>query len=510
MADTQAADSQAAYGKAADGKAEDPKAEDSRVDDSHADDSQGTNSEPVAGKSEPAASQDEENSSSTAKERDSATLSPGRMQPSSRLSLTGITPSDSDVDQEAQDDTDPPAQDAEAVSGDPPTEHQEDAKNSEENTQQDGNPPGSDPDDRPGKPTTQDDRATHAPSSGVPAKEASTDAPDTVGPDAVADDDDDNDVGAQPTAGEQTATGYEGKAKDAPDPATPTDDTEHAEAKPATQDTAPDKPLDEPTPVATDDDSERGPVAPPDTDQGMAASNSAPAWANLGRAGMIETGVAGATAQTPQYIAEPPSRFSYRGRFSAAMIPFDLWPERPSMPFNLPTATRNPPRRPMSIQDALNASAAERAMEEDDDISIPARLRRDEPALRDDHPPSPDPDELPPLPEEDDLRSEDEVLDEAFAGSAELDPTRAPADDYDHDDTDPGSEEHMVARRLKSARRRPRKNFLMRKYRIVPTHFWPAPWRRKWREMRFGRPDNTHLRDDGDDQFGDYPDEEKA
>ncbi len=83
-----------------------------------------------------------------------------------------------------------------------------------------------------------------------------------------------------------------------------------------------------------------------------------------------------------------------------------------------------------------------------------------------------------------DLKSEDEVLDEAFRHTEELDPTvhhEDPADGpFNFDST-----EKYIAERLLRPKRRKRRNFLQKKYRI--THFWPRSWQRKWRALKARR-----------------------
>ncbi|WP_306250558.1 EAL domain-containing protein [Parvularcula sp. IMCC14364] len=92
-------------------------------------------------------------------------------------------------------------------------------------------------------------------------------------------------------------------------------------------------------------------------------------------------------------------------------------------------------------------------------------------------------DEAEPLSEAD-LKSEDEVLDEAFRHTVELDPTvhhEDPADGpFNFDST-----EKYIAERLLRPKRPKSRNFLQKKYRI--THFWPRSWQRKWRELRASR-----------------------
>ncbi|GGD01570.1 EAL domain-containing protein [Aquisalinus flavus] len=81
------------------------------------------------------------------------------------------------------------------------------------------------------------------------------------------------------------------------------------------------------------------------------------------------------------------------------------------------------------------------------------------------------------------FKSEDEVLDEAFEGATELDPTQAHADDTEGP-IELDSTEREIAGRLRGLKRPKRKNWLMRRHRVVPTHFWPRAWKRKWRELR--------------------------
>ncbi|MCI5045373.1 MAG: EAL domain-containing protein [Aquisalinus sp.] len=82
------------------------------------------------------------------------------------------------------------------------------------------------------------------------------------------------------------------------------------------------------------------------------------------------------------------------------------------------------------------------------------------------------------------LKSEDEVLDEAFRHTEELDPTvhhEDPADGpFNFDST-----EKYIAERLLRPKRPKRRNFLQKKYRI--THFWPRSWQRKWRALKARR-----------------------
>jgi EAL domain-containing protein (putative c-di-GMP-specific phosphodiesterase class I) len=94
----------------------------------------------------------------------------------------------------------------------------------------------------------------------------------------------------------------------------------------------------------------------------------------------------------------------------------------------------------------------------------------------------------------DDFRSEDEVLDEAFAGAAELDPTDHHPETEDDDLLVLDSSEAGFAQKLAQPRRtRRKKNFLQRKYKIMPTHFWPRSWKRKWDAKRAER---DAMRDD--------------
>ncbi|NHK27816.1 EAL domain-containing protein [Parvularcula flava] len=92
------------------------------------------------------------------------------------------------------------------------------------------------------------------------------------------------------------------------------------------------------------------------------------------------------------------------------------------------------------------------------------------------------------------FKSEDEVLDEAFEGAAELDPTKVHADDTEGP-IELDSTEREIAGRLRGLSRPRRKSWLMRRHRIMPTHFWPRAWKRKWEELRA---DNDADNDDGD------------
>ncbi len=80
--------------------------------------------------------------------------------------------------------------------------------------------------------------------------------------------------------------------------------------------------------------------------------------------------------------------------------------------------------------------------------------------------------------------SEEEILDEAFQDSEQLDPTALHADEEtvadDHATAEADfTEEHTIAAQLTTpSERRRRKNFLQKRYKI--THFWPRSWERKW------------------------------
>ena len=52
----------------------------------------------------------------------------------------------------------------------------------------------------------------------------------------------------------------------------------------------------------------------------------------------------------------------------------------------------------------------------------------------------------------------------------------------EEDTTDPATPSEEAAEYESSAPRRKRKNFLTRKYKVVPTHFWPRSWRRMMRQ----------------------------
>jgi len=89
------------------------------------------------------------------------------------------------------------------------------------------------------------------------------------------------------------------------------------------------------------------------------------------------------------------------------------------------------------------------------------------------------------------FKSEDEVLDEAFAGATELDPTKVHADDTEGP-IELDSTEREIAGRLRGLKRPKRKNWLMRRHRVVPTHFWPRAWKRKWQELRADNDDGDY------------------
>lgn len=78
------------------------------------------------------------------------------------------------------------------------------------------------------------------------------------------------------------------------------------------------------------------------------------------------------------------------------------------------------------------------------------------------------------------FRSEDEILDEVFSGTDRFDPAdhTVPEPETGDDHQKGAPEDQALAANL-VPRRRPRKqkNFLMRKYKIRVTHFWPRSWR---------------------------------
>lgn len=108
--------------------------------------------------------------------------------------------------------------------------------------------------------------------------------------------------------------------------------------------------------------------------------------------------------------------------------------------------------------------------------------------------------ELPLEARPEDFRSEDEVLDEAFEGATMLDPSASHEDEDDDGHVELDSTERMIAGKLALPRRRSRKNFLMRKYRIMPTHFWPRSWKRKWRALHASQPDDIDYSEAASEQ----------
>lgn len=89
------------------------------------------------------------------------------------------------------------------------------------------------------------------------------------------------------------------------------------------------------------------------------------------------------------------------------------------------------------------------------------------------------------------FKSEDEVLDEAFEGATELDPTKVHADDTEGP-IELDSTEREIAGRLRGLKRPKRKSWLMRRHRVMPTHFWPRAWKRKWEELRADNDDGDY------------------
>ncbi len=85
-------------------------------------------------------------------------------------------------------------------------------------------------------------------------------------------------------------------------------------------------------------------------------------------------------------------------------------------------------------------------------------------------------------PEEVELRSEDEILDEAFQDTEELDPTGLHDEHIDDLLELDSTERHIAEKLLRPAVTVKRKNFFQRKFRI--THFWPRTWKRKWQTTK--------------------------